>query len=404
MTELLSVQEAKNKILANVKPLPGEFVLLVDALGRVLAQNQISLSDYPPFATSSMDGFAVRSADILTTTQMSPTQLNIIGEIPAGTIPTMIVEPGQAVRIMTGAPLPAGADCIVPIEDSLPVNNNRVAILKVHNRGGFVRPSGQDIQVGTTLLTVGRLLNAQDIGLLAQLGQPRVQVHRKPRVAFFTTGNELLAPGDPIRYGQIYDSNGPTLQALLQKYGAIPIPLGITRDSPEDIRNQLERAYESSADLILTSAGVSVGEYDYVRQVIQESGSVTFWRVNMRPGKPLLFGTYHGIPILGLPGNPVSSFITFLVFGEPFLATLSGLAASSRKTYSARLVKPVQSDGRETYLRGVLTFEGIMPTINPIENQNSGNLYGLTQANALLILPSGVKSLPSDSVVEVWEL
>jgi molybdopterin molybdotransferase len=259
-----------------------------------------------------------------------------------------------------------------------------------------------DVRAGEMVLPSHTQLRAQDIGFLAMLGQAQVNVFRKPRVALISTGDELVPVGEQLGPGKIHDSNAYILSALLTQYGCDPVNLGIAADREEAVRALLEQACLADVDLILSSAGVSVGAFDFVRQVVEEQGRLSFWRVNMRPGKPLAFGQYRGRRFIGLPGNPVSSFVTFEVFVHPILLKMSGSSAWKRPSRGVRLAEAIESDGRESYLRAIVTLVDGIWTARLTGHQGSGNLRSLVQANALLIVPSGVKSLPAGADIEAW--
>ena len=409
MTNLLSVQEAQEYILSVFQAVETEEVGIWECDGRVLGAEVRANVDLPAFDNSSMDGFAVRAQDAQSAGPDSPITLAVIGDIPAGAAPTFRLQAGQAARIMTGASLPEGADAVVPVEDTDapagPQDNlpAAVTISSPVQAGQYVRWRGQDIRQGQMLLPRGRRLLPQDVGLLASTGQSRVMVYRRPRVALLSTGDELVEPGQALRAGQIYDSNQYVLAALLARAGAQVFALGIARDDPEQVHALLRQALAQRVDLIVTSAGVSVGAFDYVRHVIEQHGKLSFWRVNMRPGKPLAFGSFEGIPLIGLPGNPVSSFVGCRVFVIPVIHRLMGLTQPARSArYHAVLAQALESDGRESYLRAVVQEHNGRLTASLTGHQGSGNLFSLVQANALLIVPSGVKSLPIGSEVEIW--
>jgi molybdopterin molybdotransferase len=415
LADLLSVSEAQARILANFQVVGTEEVALAACARRILAEDIHAPGDLPPFTNSSMDGFAVISADVRTASEGSPVQLTIVADIPAGERAPGKIAPGQAARIMTGAPLPEGADAVVPVEQTnfapqaagtaqqvaIP---GPVLVSQAVYQGDYIRPRGQDVQAGQRLLQRGRRIQPQDVGIIASAGRAAVHVYRKPRVALFSTGDELVSPGVSLSPGQIYDSNRFMLAALLEREGAQVIQLGAAADDPSAVRALLERAAAEGADLIITSAGVSVGAFDYVRQVISENGSLDFWRVNMRPGKPLAFGSFAGVPLIGLPGNPVSAFVGCIVFGLPVVQKLSGQAQQSPQRARAILSEAIESDGRESYLRASVHRQGGQLLAALSGHQGSGNLFSLVQANALLIVPSGVKSLPSGTEVDIWFL
>lgn len=408
---MLSVHEARTRILSHFSPLESEVVPLEQALGRVLAETVSTSFDLPPFDNSSVDGFAVCAADLAAVSTDSPVTLPVIGDIPAGTTPAFRVEPGQAARIMTGAPLPDGADAVVMVEDTN--FNNRaagvaapqtVSISRTIQNGENVRRRGSDLKTGQQILAAGSLLRAQDVGMLAMLGVAQVRVYRKPRVAILSTGDEILPVEAPLTPGKIHDTNAYTLAALAAKAGCEVIRLGVAADTHEAVQEKLAAALTAKADVILTSAGVSVGAFDYVKEVVEGNGALDFWKVDMRPGKPLAFGAYGGVPFFGLPGNPVSAFVGFLVFVEPALGLLRGSVTVERPRVRVILGERLESDGRESYLRATVTLEEGRMIARFSTNQNSGNLFSLVESNALLIIPSGVKSCPPEKEVEAWLL
>ena len=410
---LHSVQQALARILSHFQPVTTESVPLSEATDRVLAVDIRAANDLPPFDNSSMDGFAVRAADFANAAPASRVTLRVVADIPAGSSPRISLGPGEAARIMTGAPLPQGADAVVPVEDTDFQNRDagsaapaQVQIAKSVRSGENVRPRGMDVREGEVVLRKGRRLNAQSLGVLAMLGISKVEVYKKPRVALFSSGDELLAVDEPLEPGKIHDSNSYMLAALVQSTGAEVLRLGVANDSPDSVFNLLESAVSKNADLILSSAGVSVGAYDFVKEVIESQGALDFWRVNMRPGKPLAFGNYRNIPFIGLPGNPVSAFVGFEVFVRPTLGGLSGLSDGSRPIIRVRCEEEILSDGRESYLRAVLRPDGEngVPTAKLTGHQGSGNLLSLVQADALLIIPAGVKCVPAGQEVNAWLL
>jgi molybdopterin molybdotransferase len=412
MSDLISIQNAQETILSKISPAPLESCLSETAFGRVLAMDIYSPIELPPFTNSSMDGFAVHSKDVISASREHPIQLPVSMDIPAGAVPSDELVKGYAARILTGAVLPSGADAVIPLEntDQNQTSQGRslpafVTFFTAIKPGENVRPAGEDLKKGQLILKKGRTLQPQDVGLLISLGIREVKVSRKPRIALFSSGDELLTPGQALAPGKIYDANRYVLTGLLTKAGAEVIELEIARDNRKSVVETLERTIKNSPDLILSSAGVSVGVFDYVRQVIEENGSLDFWRVNMRPGKPVAFGDYKGIPFLGLPGNPVSAYIGCLVFVLPILRHLQGLPAASPHTVKAILKEALPSpDGRESYYRGVLTKgkDGLEAAL--AGHQGSGNLYSLVQANALLIVPAGVKHIAVGETVNAWLL
>ncbi len=407
----MSVSAALERLLAEFSPVGEEVVSLSQVVGRVLAEVISAPHHLPPFSNSSMDGFAVRAQDVVSASENSPVPLHVIADIPAGFQAEVEVNQGQCARIMTGAVIPGGANAVVPVEDT--DFSNRIAgtpapdVVVVFNavgEGEYVRHVGEDVRAGEILYEAGVRLRPQDVGFLAMLGISYVKVRSKPKVAVLSSGDELLPVDAPLEPGKIYDSNAYTLISLLEKYGGEPINLGLATDQEESIRQKLDLAIEYRCDLILSTAGVSVGAFDFVREVVEASGKLTFWRVNMRPGKPLAFGHYKGIPFIGLPGNPVSAFVGFEVFVRPALAKLSGSKIFERTTQRVSLAEPVESDGRESYLRAIVSTLGGKQIARLTGHQGSGNLRSIVDANALILLPSGVKSLPSGAEVEAWRL
>jgi len=407
---MLSVQEARQRILSYFSPLESELVPLEQAAGRALAAQICTTFDLPLFDNSSMDGFAVRATDLADASRAHPLALPVIGDIPAGTSPSLRVEAGQAARIMTGAPLPAEADAVVMVEDTdfndrsagalAPQN---VSVYRAVEAGENVRRRGADLKLGQEILSAGSLLRAQDVGMLAMLGVANVQVSRRPRVAILSTGDEILPVELPLTPGKIHDTNAYTLSALAAQAGCEIIRLGVAADTREAVRQKLDAALLAKADVILSSAGVSVGAFDYVKEVVEAHGALDFWKVNMRPGKPLAFGQYRGIPFFGLPGNPVSAFVGFLVFVEPALEQLQGLKTVARpRRVRVILGERLESDGRESYLRATVTLEDGRYVARFSANQSSGNLFSLVEANALVIIPAGVTSCPAGAEVDAW--
>jgi len=408
---LLSVDEARARILSHFQPIGTETLPLAECARRVLAADVTAKNNLPSFDNSSMDGFAVIAADLAEVSSASPRTLKVVADIPAGTSPDVTLTPGLVARIMTGAPMPKGADAVIPVEETdfhdrspgTPAPE-KVTIYKSVQSGDYVRGQGTDVLAGQAVLQKGHKLRPQDLGLLAMLGVADVPVYGRPRVALLSSGDELIPVDEPLKPGKIRDSNTYTLAALIAEAGAEVVRLGIAADQRESVEGLLENAAAQKVDLILSSAGVSVGAFDFIKDVVEAQGELTFWRVNMRPGKPLAFGKFKGIPFVGLPGNPVSAFVGFEVFVRPALGKLSGLEIGSRPRVRVRLAEDISSDGRESYLRAhVHEEEGIL-SARLAGHQGSGNLLSIVQANALLIIPSGVKSLAAGKEVDAWLL
>jgi molybdopterin molybdotransferase len=396
---MLSVTEAQHAILANINRLAAETVPLLDALGRVLAEEVTADSALPPFDNSAMDGYAVRAEDLVGASRDRPVRLPVIADVPAGHPTAVEITAGTAARITTGAMLPRGADTVVPVEDTddpargtsslLPA----VAIYTAPARGAHVRLSGDDVQRGTVVLQAGALIRPPEIALLSAVGHSRAKVFRRPRVALLATGDELVTPDQQPGLGQIRDVNEYSTAALVLRYGGMPLLLGIARDRVEDVAAKLGEAIAQGADLIVASAGVSVGAYDVVKDAVRAHGSIDLWKVRMRPGKPIAFGQYQSVPFFGLPGNPVSAMMTFEQFVRPALLLLSGFPTWQKPTVTVELLEAIESDGRETYARAWVERRAGHWVARLSGGQASNMLHSLTRANALVIVPEGVTQL-----------
>ncbi|MBL8078407.1 MAG: molybdopterin molybdotransferase MoeA [Anaerolineales bacterium] len=400
---MLSVSEARERILSHFQATATETVSLIASSDRVLGLDISAAHDLPLFDNSSMDGFAILAED----TSASSLTLNVVADIPAGAAPNVTLTSGQAARIMTGAQMPQGANAVIPVEDT--DFNERVAgtaapktvsFQRKVNAGENVRPRGTDLHAGDIVLHKGRVLKPQDLGLLAMLGVATVQVFKKPRVALLSSGSELIAVDQPLEAGKIHDSNSYMIATLIESAGAEVVRLGVAKDDRESVTALFEKAAAEKVDLIVSSAGVSVGAFDYVKEVIEAQGKMDFWKVNMRPGKPLAFGEYRGVPFIGLPGNPVSAFAGFEVFVRDVLYKLGGRSDGSRLKIKVRCAEEIESDGRESYLRASLHEQDGIQFASLTGHQGSGNLLSLVQADALLIIPAGVKCVPAGQEVE----
>ncbi|MGQ9803370.1 MAG: molybdopterin molybdotransferase MoeA [Anaerolineae bacterium] len=394
---VLSVEEALERILATVRVLESEWVPLLEALGRVLAEEVAADRNIPPLPNSAMDGYAVRAADVA----QVPARLRVIAEAPAGRLCPVEVGPGTAVRIMTGAPVPSGADTVVPFEHTR-LDGEWVEILRETRPGANVREAGEDVRAGQVVLTPGCVLRPQEIGMLAALGRTEVAVIRRPRVAILATGDEVVLPWETPGPGQIRDANSYTVAAQVRKYGGIPLILGVVRDEETLVREGVRRALAERADLIVTSGGVSIGDFDLVKQVLAAEGEMRFWSLNMKPGRPLAFGVVGGVPLVGLPGNPVSAMIATELFVRPAIRKMQGFTDWPWPELRARITDPiVRKDGRRHYLRVRLqeTPEGWMATLTG--DQGSGILSSLVQADGLAVIPEDVDHLPAGAEVRV---
>jgi molybdopterin molybdotransferase len=398
---MIPVAEALDRILRDVEPLPVQQVPLLDGLGRVLAGDIAARRTQPPMAVSAMDGYAVRAADVATV----PATLRLIGAVPAGRIFDGQIGPGETVRIFTGAALPAGADAVVIQEDTT-ADRDRIIATESVVAGRHVRRAGIDVREGEVGLRAGRRLTARDIGFAAAMNVPWLTVRQRPRVAILATGDEIALPGDPLAPGQIVSSNGPALHAFVRACGGEPIDLGIAADTEEAI---VERALGAvGAQVLVTTGGASVGDHDLVQPALTRMGmTLDFWKIAMRPGKPLMVGRLGDMRVLGLPGNPVSSMVCAILFLRPLLARLAGSedpAGEGRGT--ARLGRALpENDRREDYLRATLTTEADGTLVaHPFEVQDSSLLGALARADALVIRPPHAPPAAAGAQVEILRL
>lgn len=406
---MILVSEAQQKIINSLSPLSFETIKIEQSLHRILAEPISADRASPPFDNSSMDGIAVIASDIASASPNTPIQLDIIGAIPAGEYPDKKVLPGQAMLIMTGAPLPGGADCVVQVEHtnldfSKPVEADNVLVYKPAEPGSNIRKEGEFYKQDEPLIKKGKKIRPQDIAIMAMIGKPVVKVIRKARIGLLTTGDELVLPGKPILPGKIRDTNSYMLAALLENSGADVIQTGIIPDREDAVLIALQHLKAANVDMILTSGGVSMGAYDIVRRVIEEHGQLKLWRVNMRPGKPLAFGDFQGTPFIGLPGNPVSAFVGFHIFVRPALDKMVLGKFVPYKIQKAKLLESVSSDGRESYIPANMSQIENEKIVEPSSNQSSGNLYALIPGNSLIILSLGVKFLNKGELVDVVKL
>lgn len=384
---MLTVEEAQTRVLAQFHALPAEEIPLPQALGRVLAEDAYAREPLPAFANSAMDGYALRSVDTTAASPEHPVALTLAGEIPAGRVYAGTVAPGQVVRILTGAPVPDGADAVIQ-QELVEVTGDQVRLQAPVLAGNNVRAAGEDVQPGTLLVPRGTELGPAELGLLAALGVHPLRMTQRPRVAILGTGDELVALGQAPRAGQIRDSNTVYLAAAVARAGAEPLALGLARDRAEELRAKLGEA--QGADLILTSGGVSVGDYDLVKQILAEQGDIDFWRVRMRPGKPLAFGLLGKTPLLGLPGNPVSAAVTFELFGRPAIRTMLGAAQVERPRVQARLAgRPIERADRRQYVRATLSAPEGELIAQPTGDQGSHIITSLRGASCYLIVEVG---------------
>jgi molybdopterin molybdotransferase len=395
--DLLPVADAQQRIIEAVAPLPAEQISLADGLGRVLAKEVASRRDQPPMAMSAMDGYAVRAADVA----VLPATLNIVGYAPAGHAFDGSVGPGEAVRIFTGAPVPDGADTIV-IQENTEQSDEVVRVVDgTAPVGRYIRPAGLDFATGDVLLPRGKVLTARDVGLSAAMNVPWLSVHRKPRISILATGDEIVMPGDPIGRDQIVSSNALSLAAFITAQGGTPLDLGIAPDEEDGLRALAAGARGS--DILVTTGGASVGDHDLVQSVLGDIGlEVDFWRIAMRPGKPLMFGRIDGTFLIGLPGNPVSSLVCAIMFLAPAIRKMLGMENLLPKTGTARLGSDLpENDEREDYLRASLTRDENGDLIaTPYGKQDSSMFATIARADALVIRKPFVKAAMAGSPVQ----
>jgi molybdopterin molybdotransferase len=379
---LISVAEALDQVLAHATPLPPEQVPLDEALGRVLAGELKALRTQPPADVSAMDGYAARAADLAT----APAQLRVIGEVAAGRPFTAAVGAGEAARIFTGGVMPPGADTVV-VQEITQRAGDAVTVLKPVSKGRHIRRQGLDFRRGDTLFTSGHRLSARDLALLAGMNHPRVPLHRRPKIALFATGDELVPPGEEPGPGQIVYSNGFALAALARQEGAAIVDLGLVKDDLEATIAAVRAAREAAADILVTTGGASVGEYDLVHKAFAAEGmQLSFWKVAMRPGRPLMHGRLGGMHVLGLPGNPVSAYVCAFLFLVPLIRRMSGRSDLSLATESALLGSELPAnDERADYLRASLRMggQGLIATAFPV--QDSSMMLPLAKADCLVI-------------------
>ncbi len=417
---MISVEEALEKILALVHTLEPEEKPILETLGQVLAEDIYSDISVPPLDNSAMDGFAVIFEDIAGASPSNPRLLEVIGEVAAGSVFNGRIRPGTAVRIMTGAPVPDGADTVVPFEETDEVKRKSekvknalktIGIFKEIARGENIRRAGEDIQKGSLVLHKGTLLRPAEIGVLASVGKSKISVIRRPVVGILATGSELVEPGNSLSPGKIYNSNSYSLASLVLRYGGIPKVLGIARDSISALEEKIKQAMKT--DILLTSAGVSVGDYDLVKDVLSKKGEISFWTVRMKPGKPLAFGLLQvskngetrSVPHLGLPGNPVSTMITFELFARAALLKMMGKEPKQKPVIEAVLRGYIENtDRRRHFARAAVKKVGKEFIARITGDQGSGILTSMAQANGLVIIPENVSEARDGEKVRVMML
>jgi molybdopterin molybdotransferase len=399
-----SVEEAQSRFLERFHALDAERVPILDAVNRVLANEIVAAYDIPPHANSAMDGYAVRVEDTAGAREDAPRRLRIAGELAAGYTRDAALEPETAIRIMTGAPIPPDADAVIPFEETTR-DRDTILVTRSYPHHANIRAAGEDVRAGETALEKGAVLRAQEIGMLAAMGQVHVAVIRRPCVAILSTGDEVVDASEPLAPGKIRDANGYSVAAAVVKYGGIPIRLGIARDRTEELTAKIRAGLEQRADLFVTSGGVSVGDFDVVKQVLAAEGAITFWRVRMKPGKPLAFGTIRGVPLLGLPGNPVSALMSFELFGRPALLKMQGKSRLAKPTIEATLVDEIKrKDDRRHYVRVQLETRGGETFAHLTGDQGSGILLSMVRADGVAIIPEDWTHVDAGTRVRVMML
>ena len=418
---MISVEQALEMVLSQAEMLEEERVPILDSLGQVLAEDIISDINIPPLDNSAMDGYAVRAEDTRGAGKESPKFLRVIDTVGAGAISETEVVPGTAIRIMTGAPVPRGADSVVQFENTDEEQNQASTTDRTITRIGIlceakpelnVRHAGEDIARGSTVLSKGTIIKPSVVGVLASLGRSEAKAIRRPVVAILATGNELVAINKPLPVGKIYNSNTYGIAALVQRYGGIPQILGIALDNEDSLVSKLRQGFD--ADMLITSGGVSMGDYDIVKDVLAREGEINFWTVRMKPGKPLAFGTIktvskdgatRKIPHLGLPGNPVSSMITFELFARPAILKMMGKKNLNKPTVTAVLEGSIKNtDGRRIYARAIVAKRDGQYFARLTGPQGSGILTSMSQANGLAIVPEDKTELSKGDTVQVMML
>lgn len=401
---MLSVEGALAQFLEHFHLLKSERVPILDAFNRVLAEDIIAAYDIPPHANSAMDGYAACVEDTAGAREDAPRRLRIAGELAAGYTRDASIEPGTAIRIMTGAPIPPGANAVIPFEETTR-DGDAILVTRHYPHNANIRAAGEDVRAGEKVLAKGAVLRPQEIGMLAAMGQTEITMIRRPRVAILSTGDEVVDASEPLTPGKIRDANGYSVAAAVLKYGGVPIRLGIAHDTVEELTAKIREGLAQCADLFVTSGGVSVGDFDVVKQVLVAEGEITFWRVQMKPGKPLAFGMIQGVPLLGLPGNPVSALMSFELFGRPALLKMQGKTRLAKPTIAATLVDEIKrKDDRRHYVRVRLETRGGETFAYLTGDQGSGILLSMVRADGIAIIPEDARHVEAGTRVRVMML
>ncbi|MBI1822166.1 MAG: molybdopterin molybdotransferase MoeA [Nitrospirae bacterium] len=396
---MISVDEALARILQNNLRTAPEECLLQSALGRILANDILALHDQPPWDNSAMDGYALQWEDIRSVLTGNPASLKIVEVIPAGHTPRFPLSKGECAKIMTGAQVPFGADTVVPVEVT-DKTGEKVLIQKIGGKGDHIRRKGEDFRKGEVILNQGKKIRPAEIAMLASLGKGSVSVFKKPKVAVLSTGDELAELNEPRAENKIYNSNGHALCAQVLEAGGEPLFLGVSPDSKDALLRKIQEG--SSADILVISGGVSMGDFDYVKEVLTTHGKMNFWRVAMRPGAPFAFGEFNGKPFFGLPGNPVSCMVTFKLLVEPFLKKMGGAAKYFPAPFNARLTHEIRKKkGLRTFLRGLVFSEGHEWRVKTTGEQGSHLIHSMVEANCLMDLPEHLEKLEDGAKVSL---
>jgi len=405
---MLDLEEALGRVMSAFEPLEPEQVRIIEALGQVLAGDVVAKMDIPPLANTAMDGYAVRCDDTGGALPDRPRRLRVVADLAAGYVLEEPIHPGTAVRIMTGAPVPPGAEAVVPFEE-VERDGDEILVFKRYPHNKNIRAAGEDVHEGQRVLRSGATLRPQEIGMLAALGHSTVTVHRRPRVAILSTGDEVIGVDAPWQPGKIRDANSYSNAAQVVRYGGVPIRLGIARDDVNELTSKIEAGLEQGADLFLTSGGVSVGDFDVVKEVLSAEGEMNFWRVRMKPGKPLAFGhigpsagSGRSVPMLGLPGNPVSAMISFEIFARRAILKMLGKTKWEKPTVEATLLDEIKrKDDRRHFLRVMLEKRNGEYVARLTGDQGSGILLSMVKAQGLAVIPEDVNRLPAGAEVQV---
>jgi len=401
---MLSVEDALDLVLAQVHPLGPERVPILDALGRVLAEDVYADTDIPPLSNSAMDGYALQAGDTLDADPQNPARLRVIHDLPAGYTTDLEVTTGTAIRIMTGAPVPQGADTVIPFEE-VERDGDWVTVPHPYAMGKNVRRAGEDVRRGQLVLREGTVVRPQEVGMLAALGRREALAIRRPRVGILATGDEVVAIDAPLNPGKIRNANSYSNAAQVLKYGGVPVLLGIARDDVGEVTERVRAGLERGIDLLLTSGGISAGDFDLVKQVLATEGEMSFWQVRMRPGKPLAFGRIGDVPLIGLPGNPVSAMVSFELFARPAILQMLGREDLTKPTVQATLAEDVKTRaGFRHFLRVVLEKEDGRYLAHLTGGQGSGILLSMVRAHGLAVIPEAEAGLRAGSTVQVMLL